>query len=297
MYFVSLAIMFVVTMAAMASVFLLGNLAHKFFVKVLARQLTGSDSSEIVFDSIVAGVSRFPMIIASVLLAIGTGSCGTMSLVFGTFIQFLHISKMYKDHVEKIVKKTLGLVPKDKPLDFDLGPLNFQLALGLLWMMTTLLNVPSLLAWTFGNSMLLQPLTKDHSYLVSVILCLSLPVLWNERKPSKFKKHYQPLAFGLQFCSILIMLYGLISAYRINYFVTAAVTMLFLHQLLAPSDPDKTFITGEETAAATTTTTTPNVTDNNHAEPDANSVDENVDQPAEQVKTEEEEEEEEEATN
>ena len=240
MFFISIGVMFVITIAATICVVLLGNVAHKLLVRVLASEVSGEAATEIAVETILVGISKFPVVISVALMAIGSGSCGTLALVFGTFVQFLHVSKMYKDNLEKVVKKSLGLAAQEKQIIQNLGPLNFQLSLGLLWVITTVLNMSSLLAWTHDS--VLKPLAKDHSYLISLVMCLSLPVLWNEKRPSKFKKYYPAVTFVLQLTAILIMLYGLVMAYRINYFIAISVVTLCLQQLFAPFDYDKTFI-------------------------------------------------------
>ena len=103
----------------------------------------------------------------------------------------------------------------------------------------TFLNVPSLLAWSHNLSF--SPLALDHSYLISVIYCANLPILWSETYPNKLKMHYSKLAYGLQFCSILIVLFGLVSLYRINYVLCCAMIMLGAHQLASAVNLSKKF--------------------------------------------------------
>ena len=86
-----------------------------------------------------------------------------------------------------------------------------------------------------------SPLALDHSYLISVIYCANLPILWSETYPNKLKMHYSKLAYGLQFCSILIVLFGLVSIYRINYVLCCAMIMLGAHQLVSSVNLSKTF--------------------------------------------------------
>ena len=64
------------------------------------------------------------------------GSCGSLALCLGTFLNFVHLFGMYKDHLEKLVKNALDLTER-KERDFDLSPVNMQFTNALLWVALT----------------------------------------------------------------------------------------------------------------------------------------------------------------
>jgi glycosylphosphatidylinositol deacylase len=216
MYFVSTGFVFITTVAALATVVICGSLINKIVVRFFASQIPVSDApvSEVIADTALSGITKFPVVISVGLLAIGTASCGSVALCLGTFCQFLHLFKMYKDYLEWLVKKSLGLKDPKQLLSQEFGNLNFHLSLGMLWALTAVLNMPSLLAFMHELQSNPRPLAFDHSYPIAVIFSLSLPILWSEDKPDKYKMYYPFVASILQLSSVLIILYGLLAIYR-----------------------------------------------------------------------------------
>ena len=232
------------TFAAFMTVVIFGNVMQKFVTRFINSQISTAPSgvavvTEKVTDSIISGLTKFPMVLSLILIVLGTSTCGAMALCLGTLFQFLKLFKMYKQYLDWLVKKSFGIENQKATFDFD--QLNFNLSLGLFWTLTTVLNVPSLLAWSHDLTFGCMPLALDHSYLTSVIFCANIPVLWNETYPNKFKKHYSKLSFVLQFCSILIVLFGLVSLYRVNYILCCAMILLGAHQVTSSVDTTKTF--------------------------------------------------------
>ena len=240
MYFISIGFVLILTLSAYMKIIIYGNVMQKFVTKFINSQIPVTGVvTEVVTDSVISGLTKFPIILSFLLIILGTSTCGTLSLCLGTLFQFLKLFKMYKKYLDWLLKKSIGI--EDQISTFEFDQFNFQLSLGLLWTLTTVLNVPSLLAWSHDLSFTAWPLTLDHSYLTSVIFCLSIPVLWSESCPNKFKTRYSRLSYGLQFCSILIVLFGIISLYRINYILSCAMIMLGAHQITSSIDPTKSF--------------------------------------------------------
>ena len=124
-----------ISISAWLCVLAFGSLAHKSLVRLMVRQ-AGNPAAEAVADLAVAGVSRFPVVLAVGLTALALGSCGSLALCAGTFLHFVHLFGMYKDHLEKLVKNALDLT-EDKSRDFDLSPVNMQFTNALLWVALT----------------------------------------------------------------------------------------------------------------------------------------------------------------
>ncbi len=76
-------------------------------------------------------------------------------------------------------------------------------------------------------------LDPDPSLILSVVMAASLAVTWGDRAPRPNARHHGVLSQALQFCCILIVLYGSVSLYRLNYFLAVAFVAITLHQLLA----------------------------------------------------------------
>ena len=55
------------------------------------------------------------------------------------------MSKLYQEYLEGLVKRAVGLRDEDDPS--ILLAVNYQFTLALLWLMVTLLNLPTLLSW------------------------------------------------------------------------------------------------------------------------------------------------------
>ena len=158
-------------------------------------------------------------------------SCGSISLCVGTFLYFVHLFDMYKDYMQSLIKDAVGFDAKK-----DLSSVNFQFAIALLWTFTSILNLPSLMAWTRSLPFTTN-LNPDPSLLPAVILSASLAVTWDDRSPRKDLAHYDHLSFLLQFLCIMIALFGSVSMYRVNYFLCAAFIAISVHQLVAGKKP------------------------------------------------------------
>eukprot|EP00094_Tigriopus_californicus_P008865 TCALIF_08546-PA protein Name:"Similar to PGAP1 GPI inositol-deacylase (Homo sapiens)" AED:0.00 eAED:0.00 QI:577/1/0.66/1/0.5/0.33/3/0/965 len=224
LFFVSIGLVTVVTMAAWVCVILFGNVANKAVIRFFGPV----SPHEVVIELAVSGMTKVPFIVSGVLIALTMGTCGSLALCLGTFIHFVHLFKMYEDYLQNLMRSSMGL----KAAESNLSQINFQFTLGLLWTMMSLLNLPALLAWT-RRLPLETHLNPDPSLIPAVMLSGSLAVLWGENAPRNLQ-FYSQLSALVQFLAILIVVFGSISMYRVNYFVSAVFVALSLHQLLAP---------------------------------------------------------------
>lgn len=224
LFFVSIGLVSIVAMAAWVCVLMFGNLANKAVI-----QFFGPVSPhEIVTEMAVSGLTKMPFIVSGVLIALASATCGSLALCLGTFLHFVHLFKMYEDYLQNLLRTSMGLNGAEP----NLSQINFQFTLGLLWALMSVLNLPALLAWS--RILPLQThLSPDPSLLPAVMLCGSLAVLWGEKAPRNIQ-FYNQLSGLVQFLAILIVVFGSISIYRVNYFVSAVFVALSLHQLLAP---------------------------------------------------------------
>ena len=130
----------VISISAWLCILAFGSLAHKSLVRLMVRG-GASPASEAVADLAVAGVGRFPVVLAVGLTALALGGCGSLALCAGTFLHFVHLFGMYKDHLEKLVKNAMDLT-ENKDRDFDLSPVNIQFTIALLWVALTVRTMP-----------------------------------------------------------------------------------------------------------------------------------------------------------
>lgn len=244
MYFISIGFVLVLTLSSFLTVIIFGNVINKFTKRVMNVQ---GMAQEMIADAAISGITKFPKILSIILLVIATSTCGTVALSLGTLSQLLKLFKVYKSYLEWLTKKSLGMPSKND--DFD--KMHFRLALAILWALTTVLNLPSLLAWSHNISLgIYIPLSPDHSYLVAVMYCLSIMFVWHDGQPNRLKIRYQYVSITCQLGSVLTLAFGLITLHRINYILCLVIAALSVHQGFAPIDADKKFIGDDETPSA-----------------------------------------------
>merc|ERR550532_1536515 len=228
MFFLAIAVVLILCCLAWGAVVMFGSLVHK----AVVRAAGGVAPTEVVADVAVSTLQRFPTILAVLLVAVAAATCGSLALCLGCLAFFLRLFKMYEEYLESIVKRSVGLKDEDDS-DLLLG-IHFQFTLGMLWALTTLLNLPTLVAWT-QNIQHGVALPADPSLIHAVILCSSLAILWqNDGKPRVEKKYYAVLAIILQAVGIFIGSFALLTIYRVNFAISTVFVALSSHQLVGP---------------------------------------------------------------
>lgn len=226
-FFVCIGIVLVISAAAWATVLVFGHAANKTVSRFLTARVTAHD---LITDVALSGLSRVPFVLSGVLIALAAATCGSAALCFGTFLHFLQLFHGYEDYLKSLLKETAGIEEKKKR---DLSSLNFQLTVALLWAFASVLNLPSLMALA-RNAPFSTRLEPDPSLVVAIVFAAAMGVTWGDRSPKQNVKHYDKLATALQFLCVLIVLFGSVSIYRVNYFLSAAMVCVSLHQILAP---------------------------------------------------------------
>jgi len=231
MFFSSIGLVLILTSLAWGSIILCGTLAHKASSRWRTSTTTVS-TKEVVPEMAVSTFEKFPSILASILIALGFATCGSLALCIGCLSFFLKLFKMYQDHLEAQAKRDLGLQEEDDPSNL-LG-VNFQFTLALLWLMSTLMNLPTLLTWC-QNLPYGVTLPADPSLIHAVILCSSLSILWqNEGKPKVEKKFFSVMAIILQGVAIFIATFAMVTIYRLSFAISAVFVVVSIHQLISP---------------------------------------------------------------
>jgi len=247
--FASIGTVFLLSCLLWAQVIFFGSVANKAVVAYVSRMTP----HEMVAELAVSSLTKFPTILASILIAISFGTCGTVALCIGSLCYFLKVFKMYKEYLECLVKRSVGLKKEDEPV--LLSGVNFQFSLAQLWLMNTFLNLPTLMAWVQNMQQGGIPLPSDPSLVHAVAMSLSLAVLWqNDGKPKDNKQGYSAAAVALQFVAIMVASYGTISIYRVPWAVSSAFVVVAVHQLVAPRVAGAEEEDGEETTEETVST-------------------------------------------
>eukprot|EP00090_Calanus_glacialis_P013911 TRINITY_DN2253_c0_g1_i7.p1 TRINITY_DN2253_c0_g1~~TRINITY_DN2253_c0_g1_i7.p1 ORF type:complete len:1052 (-),score=349.76 TRINITY_DN2253_c0_g1_i7:167-3322(-) len=246
MFFAGIGTVFLLTCLAWGTILLCGSLAHK----AVMRWAATVTPHQVVAEVTVSTLSRFPAILGCVLIAIGFATCGSLALCLGCLCYFLKLFQMYQEYLEGLVKRAVGLRDEDDP-SILLG-VNFQFTLALLWLMVTMLNLPTLLSWN-QNLPHSLPLPADPSLIHAVILCGSLSVLWqNESKPKVEKKYFSVLAIILQGLAIFIATFAMVTIYRLSFAISAVFVVVTTHQLVSPNREEEEQEMEEEVEATST---------------------------------------------
>ena len=247
LFFVCIGLVGIVGVAAWACVVVFGNAANKAATTFVAGYV--GVQSELLVDVALGGLNKFPFVISGILMAVSAATCGDVGLCLGTFCNFLHLFDMYKDYLQELLKEAAGdMFPGDrkKTKEALLNAVHFQFSLSLLWALTTVLNAPSLLAWS--RSLPLGQLSPDPSLLPSLFLAGSLAVTWGGAgRPNPVLCGYGPLSFAIQFLAVMVVTYGSVSMYRVNYFLCVTFALIAVQQLVPRTRPTK-----EEAEAAGT---------------------------------------------
>merc|ERR1719342_968357 len=232
MFFISIGLMFIVASAGWMMILAFGSLAHK----AVMRWMTRVTPHELVADVAVSTLSKFPSILACLLIALASATCGSLALCLGCFCYFLKLFKMYQDYLEGLVKRAVGLRDEDDPAIL-LG-VSFQFSLALLWLLHTCLHFPILITWTQNVAHMspqLAAVSPDPSFLPAAICCLSLIVIWqNDGQPKVEKKYFSIVAIIMQGLAICIATFSMISIYRLSYIITAVFVVVAFHQAFSP---------------------------------------------------------------
>jgi hypothetical protein len=239
LFFVCIGLVSVIGAAAWACVVLFGNTANKAATRFVAGY-TGVQN-EIIVDAAVGGINKFPFILSGILLGVSVATCGDVGLCLGTFCNFVHLFDMYKDYLKCVLNEGIGEeedAPKRKKAkDSILSSIHFHFTLSLLWVFVTVLNAPSLLAWS--RIAPTSQFSPDPSLPAAVVMAASLAATWGAGRPDPNLAGYGKLSFMIQFLAVLVVTYGSLSMYRVNYFVSAVFVVVAAHQLGSSKRPTK----------------------------------------------------------
>ncbi|XP_068212872.1 GPI inositol-deacylase [Palaemon carinicauda] len=214
-------------------VVLSGNAAHSFIVKILGRSIGGG---EVVGDVVVAGLSRVPLLVSVALISLAYSSCGTLALCLGAGFYFIKISRSYEDYIQGLLIKLIPGLRKDEDDKKALSSIHLHITILLLVTLVAAFNVPALIIWGRSLGHNLQ-LPEDPSLIVTVWLLVVLSFLWQWETPRIDRKYYNYVSYAVRGIAVFTLLFGSIHIYRVPFFLVSALSLMTLHQFLAPSKP------------------------------------------------------------
>ena len=152
MYFISIGLTIAWIYFAFFCIIVLAQMFNKFLSKIISKVLPNNFLIDIMVDSVISNFSKFPKLLSAVLIGLSFLSCGTVALALGTLCHFMKMSKVYRNYMEWLIKKSVG-IPQNKQFNEEIfEKLQLHLSFALLWTISFVLNLPSLLAWVHNIS-------------------------------------------------------------------------------------------------------------------------------------------------
>lgn len=115
-----------------------------------------------------------------------------------------------------------------------------HLSMLLLVIVSGAIQLPSFITWVvrIKEHQAAVGLSVDPSLIPSVATIAALAVLW-QCSPSHDRVHYKNLGVAVHFLAVMTLLFSGISTFRLPYFIAAALTVVAVHQLIAPVKESK----------------------------------------------------------
>ncbi|XP_076262725.1 GPI inositol-deacylase isoform X1 [Rhynchophorus ferrugineus] len=105
----------------------------------------------------------------------------------------------------------------------------FHSSMFFIWFTVMALNIPAVLTWAH-NFKYSRHLSRDESFLPGLFLSISATILWQFDLPSNNKRFIDELRLMTLYCTIIILIYGTISVYVVNYLLTILFVLVVLQQ-------------------------------------------------------------------
>lgn len=138
----------------------------------------------------------------------------------------------YKEQEEKSREEKKAARKEYDSIAEGLSAINFHLSLGFLLLITTLLNLPTVITWAKNYSY--SPLLKfDPSIYPSCVILVSLAIIWQMPTPRDLR-WYNYISNIFYVLAVVSVIYCQESVWRLNYLIAFAFAILAVHQLLAP---------------------------------------------------------------
>lgn len=138
----------------------------------------------------------------------------------------------YKEQEEKTRAEKQVARKEYDSIQEGLSAINFHLSLCFLLLITTLLNLPTVITWAKNYSY--SPLLKsDPSIYPSCVILVSLAIIWQMPTPRDLR-WYNYISNIFYVLAVISVIYCQESVWRLNYLIAFAFAILAIHQLVAP---------------------------------------------------------------
>lgn len=114
----------------------------------------------------------------------------------------------------------------------SLTVLHFNFTLLLLWIIVTIINIPSVLVWAH-NYRFSSKLEPDPSFEVTIVLTICAGILWQKNAPNPCLKHYVVVGYILYALAAVTLIFSTISLHYISLFLMLGFCTVTIHQLFA----------------------------------------------------------------
>ncbi|XP_061181970.1 GPI inositol-deacylase-like [Saccostrea echinata] len=166
-----------------------------------------------------ASSDRLVQVSLVLALVLSGGLCGTLGLIICYFICIVKVLRTYHILRQNILESRTQ------------SRYNLYLTVLLLLMWVTALNLPPLIVW-LRNIQYFITLHNDPSCLTAIICILFVGALFICDDPLSGRDHYFPSCIAVYILTVLLVLYGTLSTYRISYFITCALIMTAVPQVV-----------------------------------------------------------------
>lgn len=216
---VALAIICVFTIGLCCSVIFLGSVAHSVAVRFLARAIAFSTTWS---DWLLGGLNQLPFITALLVLSLIPATCGALAMIVSVFLYFLNLTRMYEDYLEELLMGSLqqhfdwmARFRRTKNNETEERDINTRqkifnhLIFFMLWCLTAIPAVPSVLVWAKNFSYNMRLANEDPLLLQSWILLVTYSTMGWVQIPSNNRKiRSQILSSILCFLGWVVLLMG-----------------------------------------------------------------------------------------
>ncbi|CAL8140371.1 unnamed protein product [Orchesella dallaii] len=190
-------------------------------------------------------LTRFPLSIALILLALSFATCGALGISLVAALYLVKLFKIYEDLLEDLLKAKIANL-KD-----NLSPINFHFSCFMLWLLVTLLNIPSLLHWTrdLGSGAKGEDTQWDLSMYLALLLLPTVAILWQEFVPKMEPTIWNLHRYAFYAMGLACALWGTHRLYITAFLITFVFLTMAICQLV--SVMINALINNSNTAAAT----------------------------------------------
>nr|XP_024218553.1 GPI inositol-deacylase-like [Halyomorpha halys] len=241
---------FVMATSVIVMVVVQGQAFNGLLLKFLKRYSLGINWLS---EYILNGVSKVPVVVSAFMITVAFSASGGLALCVGLFFYIFKLISLYEDFWEEIVYWPLRYLKwrimqmrnnarGDARPEFQIpsiSEISFHLSLILLWLINTLISIPSILVWA-KNYKYSNHLEPDPYLYCAVVMSVCVGYLWQSELPKGGLKWSRQLGYALIGLGLMVMVYGQTSLYRIPYFLCSAFVLITIHQALVP------FISSEE---------------------------------------------------